>query len=70
MSETMMRTIATPGGDARVHVAHTLAPQRATLVLGHGAGGGIEAADLVALAAALPREGVTVIRVIGPSCGE
>ena len=62
-----MRTVATPGGEARVHVASTVAPRpRATLVLGHGAGGGIEAADLVALAATLPRAGVTVIRVEQP----
>ena len=37
-----------------------------TLVLGHGAGGGIEARDLVALAAALPERGVTVLRVEQP----
>ena len=67
MSGTTMRTVATPGGDARVHVDSTVAPHpRATLVLGHGAGGGIEAADLVALAATLPRAGVTVIRVEQP----
>jgi predicted alpha/beta-hydrolase family hydrolase len=34
----------------------------AVLWLGHGAGGGIEARDLVALAAALPRHGITVVR--------
>ena len=37
-----------------------------TLVLGHGAGGGIEARDLVALAKALPERGVTVVRVEQP----
>jgi predicted alpha/beta-hydrolase family hydrolase len=35
-------------------------------VLGHGAGGGIEAADLAALAAQLPPRGVTVVRVEQP----
>lgn len=60
-----MRTIATPAGDARVAVASAPRP-RATLVLGHGAGGGIEAGDLVALADVLPTVGVTVLRVEQP----
>ncbi|HEX6920675.1 MAG TPA: alpha/beta family hydrolase [Actinomycetes bacterium] len=60
-----VRTIATPVGDARVDVAAAQAPT-ATLVLGHGAGGGIGAADLVALAEALPPRGVTVVRVEQP----
>lgn len=60
-----MRTIATPAGDARVAVAAAPRP-RATLVLGHGAGGGIEAGDLVALADVLPTVGVTVLRVEQP----
>ncbi|MFJ5232680.1 alpha/beta family hydrolase [Kitasatospora sp. NPDC088391] len=34
---------------------------RAVLVLGHGAGGGVEAPDLRALAEALPARGVTVV---------
>ncbi|MQS10342.1 alpha/beta hydrolase family protein, partial [Streptomyces alkaliphilus] len=39
---------------------------RLTLALGHGAGGGIDAPDLVALAAALPARGVTVALVEQP----
>jgi predicted alpha/beta-hydrolase family hydrolase len=35
---------------------------RAVLWLGHGAGGGIEARDLAALAAVLPGQGITVVR--------
>lgn len=35
---------------------------RAVLLLGHGASGKIDGADLVALAAALPAEGITVLR--------
>ena len=35
---------------------------RAVLLLGHGASGKIDGADLVALVAALPAEGITVIR--------
>ena len=60
-----MDTIATPVGDARVDVSR--APDRwATLVLGHGAGGGIGAADLVALADRLPAHGIEVVRVEQP----
>ena len=39
---------------------------RAVLWLGHGAGGGIDAADLVALAATLPSFGITVVRYEQP----
>ena len=39
---------------------------RATLVLGHGAGGGVQARDLAALAAVLPAQQVTVLRVEQP----
>jgi predicted alpha/beta-hydrolase family hydrolase len=60
-----MRTVPTPVGEARVHVTRAARP-RLTLVLGHGAGGGIEAPDLVALARGLPGRGVTVARVEQP----
>lgn len=60
-----MDTISTPVGDARVDVAP--APSAvATLVLGHGAGGGIAAPDLVTLAETLPGRGVSVVRVEQP----
>jgi uncharacterized protein len=62
---TTVRTVATPHGDARLHVDRSRHPV-ATLVLGHGAGGGPEAPDLAALAAELPREGITVVRVEQP----
>jgi predicted alpha/beta-hydrolase family hydrolase len=39
--------VGTPHGDARVHVRPSETP-RGGLILGHGAGGGIEARDLVA----------------------
>jgi hypothetical protein len=48
-----------------VHVAAAARP-RATLVLGHGAGGGVDTPDLRALARALPPEGVTVVLVEQP----
>ena len=53
------RTIATPHGDARLEV-HRASEPMATLLLTHGAGGGIEAPDLQVLAADLPRLGITV----------
>lgn len=60
-----MLQIDTPVGPARVDVAAASSPLR-TLVLGHGAGGGIDARDLVALARALPARGTTVLRVEQP----
>lgn len=62
---TSVRTVATPHGDARLHTDRSRHPI-ATLVLGHGAGGGIDSRDLEALAAALPRHGITVVRVEQP----
>ena len=41
-------------------------PPRAVLLLGHGAGGGVEAFDLAALAAHLPDDGVAVVRFEQP----
>ena len=60
-----VRTLPTPHGDARLHAARARRPL-ATLLLGHGAGGGVEAPDLVALARDLPREGITVLRLEQP----
>ncbi|MDT0447117.1 alpha/beta hydrolase family protein [Streptomyces johnsoniae] len=61
----MSRTVDTPVGQARI-TWHTAADARAVLALGHGAGGGIEAPDLRALADALPAFGVTVALVEQP----
>lgn len=59
--------IQTPSGPARAHLhpAPTGRP-RAALVLGHGVGGGVDAADLVAIAAALPADGIEVVLVEAP----
>ena len=57
--------IETPHGPARAHV-HDAADPRAALVLGHGAGGGIAARDLVAATAAALVEGVSVALVEQP----
>ncbi|MEV0262621.1 alpha/beta family hydrolase [Streptomyces sp. NPDC050617] len=58
-------TVPTPAGDARVTWARARTPGL-VLALGHGAGGGIEARDLQALAAGLPAHGVTVALVEQP----
>ncbi|WP_431042315.1 alpha/beta hydrolase family protein [Streptomyces sp. P1-3] len=58
-------TVPTPAGDARV-TWHEARRARAVLAVSHGAGGGIEARDLRALAAALPSRGITVALVEQP----
>ncbi|MFF4641296.1 alpha/beta family hydrolase [Streptomyces sp. NPDC001389] len=58
-------TVETPAGQARV-TWHTALAARAVLALGHGAGGGVEARDLQALAADLPARGFTVALVEQP----
>lgn len=63
MSES--ETVDTPTGPARI-TWHRATAARAVLALGHGAGGGIEARDLTALAAALPERGITVALVEQP----
>jgi len=60
-----VRLVPTPHGDARLVRDRSRHPV-ATLLLGHGAGGGVDAPDLAALAAALPRNGVSVVRVEQP----
>ncbi|MFE7592445.1 alpha/beta family hydrolase [Kitasatospora sp. NPDC057512] len=62
-----VRTEAVPteAGEARISY-HRAAKPVAVLALGHGAGGGIEARDLVALAAKLPARGITVALVEQP----
>jgi hypothetical protein len=57
--------IETPHGPARAHLHHAADP-RAALVLGHGAGGGIAAKDLVAASSAALAEGVSVALVEQP----
>jgi uncharacterized protein len=64
-SSSSVQSIATPVGEARVDIRRGTST-RMTLVLGHGAGGGIGARDLEALAGALPDRGVTVMRVEQP----
>ncbi|MEU0384885.1 alpha/beta hydrolase family protein [Streptomyces chartreusis] len=57
--------IATDAGDARV-TWHRAKKARLVLAVSHGAGGGIEARDLQALARVLPEHGVSVALVEQP----
>jgi predicted alpha/beta-hydrolase family hydrolase len=57
--------IDTPAGPARAHVQRVDEP-RGALVLGHGAGGGVEAPDLVAATEAAVGEGFAVALVEQP----
>jgi predicted alpha/beta-hydrolase family hydrolase len=60
-----MLEVATPHGPANVHLREAERP-RAGLVLGHGAGGGIGAGDIVAAADAAVSEGLSVALVEQP----
>ena len=57
--------IETPHGPARAHVHRAESPT-AALVLGHGAGGGVEAPDLVAATGAALSQNLTVALVEQP----
>ena len=58
-------TVTTPHGPARAHL-HPVEQPRAALVLGHGAGGGIAAPDLVAVTTAALAERIAVVLVEQP----
>lgn len=59
------RRIDTPHGEARLVTDRARSPY-ATLLLSHGAGVGIDTADLETLAKNLPRNGITVVRLEQP----
>ncbi|MGW0611122.1 alpha/beta hydrolase family protein [Streptomyces sp. NPDC002788] len=65
MSDATVETVETEAGTARI-TWHGAKKARLVLAVGHGAGGGIEARDLTALAAVLPAHGVAVARVEQP----
>ncbi|MFJ9375835.1 alpha/beta family hydrolase [Streptomyces sp. NPDC101455] len=65
ISSKTVETVETDAGDARV-TWHQAKKARFVLAVSHGAGGGIEARDLQALAAVLPGHGVTVALVEQP----
>lgn len=60
------REIATPRGPAWADVTVAPGRQKSLLVLGHGAGGDVDAPDLVALRDAAHAARVTVVRVTQP----
>jgi uncharacterized protein len=60
------RFVDTPVGRARLDWYAAAGAQRATVVLGHGTATGVEAADLQALARALPALGIEVVLVTQP----
>ncbi|MBQ1093138.1 alpha/beta family hydrolase [Streptomyces sp. B93] len=62
---TSTEIISTDAGEARV-TWHRARKARLVLAVSHGAGGGIEARDLKALAAVLPEHGVSVALVEQP----
>ena len=60
-----MLAVDTPHGRANAHL-HLAADPRGALVLGHGAGGGVAAPDLMAVAGAARSEGFSVALVEQP----
>ncbi|HEY1318278.1 MAG TPA: alpha/beta family hydrolase [Gaiella sp.] len=64
MNETV-REVDTPHGPARVH-SRLVEQPRAALVLGHGAGGGVAARDLVSASEAALEQGVSIVLVEQP----
>jgi predicted alpha/beta-hydrolase family hydrolase len=62
----MTREIGTPHGTARAHVTDPTGDPVGTLVLGHGAGGGVDSVDLVAVTDEAVGAGWRVVRVEQP----
>ena len=62
---TVVREVDTPHGPARVH-SHLVRKARSGLVLGHGAGGGVAARDLLAATEAAVGQKLTVVLVEQP----
>ena len=58
-TQAPVRDVPTPTGLARLHLLAAAEP-RALLLLGHGAGGGVEAPDLATLTRAAVEAGITV----------
>jgi hypothetical protein len=61
-----VEAISTPLGLARAHRTELSAEVRGTLLLGHGAGGGVESADLLAVTAEAAAAGWRVVRIEQP----
>lgn len=61
-----MQEVETPAGVAQVQVEKPRGRARAVLVIGHGAGGGVDAPDILAVRTAALAAGVRVVRVTQP----
>ncbi|MEV6349861.1 alpha/beta family hydrolase [Actinoplanes sp. NPDC051851] len=59
-------SVDTPRGPARVRISEPPGPVRAQLLLGHGAGGDVDAPDLTAVHDLAVRSGVRVVLVTQP----
>ncbi|CAN5197287.1 MAG: alpha/beta hydrolase family protein [Nocardioides sp.] len=59
MTAPVVREVETPSGIGRLHTRRARSPI-GTLLLGHGAGRGVDSPDLMVLAENLPRHGITV----------
>ncbi|MFL6071673.1 MAG: alpha/beta family hydrolase [Actinomycetes bacterium] len=66
IAEVEQVEVETPAGLARWHLSRVPGRPLVQLFLGHGAGGGVDSADLRALAAVLPGAGVEVARFEQP----
>jgi predicted alpha/beta-hydrolase family hydrolase len=66
MTDTLITQVETPLGPARVHATEPPDGRLGTLVLGHGAGGGVDAPDLRAVADEAAAAGWRVLRVEQP----
>lgn len=60
------KIVQTSRGPARVRITEPAGPSRSQLFLGHGAGGGVDAPDLVAVHDAAVAAGVRVVLVTQP----
>jgi len=66
MQEGPDQEIATPRGPARIRVTDPAGPAVSVLVLGHGAGGGVDAPDILALRDQATASGVRVVLATQP----
>lgn len=62
----LFREVSTRRGPARLRLDLPVGEPRSLLVLGHGAGGDVDAPDLAAVTAAVVTSGVAVVRVTQP----
>ncbi|GAA1026597.1 alpha/beta hydrolase [Virgisporangium ochraceum] len=61
-----MREVHTPTGPAQVQIDEPEGNIRAVLAIGHGAGGGVDAPDILAVRTAALAAGVRVVRITQP----